>query len=84
MNNGRLVHNSGTSVIGRNLQVMQASGTLASVSNAATPRTVATWANPVASTTANVLFSQAIQNTDVLVSGAYAKTLRFVLTTTTP
>jgi hypothetical protein len=81
-NNGRLVN--GTSVIPRNLQVMQASGTLANVSNAATPRTVATWAVPVASTTASVQFSQAIQATDVLASGAYAKTLRFVLTTTTP
>src|SRR4051812_23035120 len=82
VNNGRLVN--GTSVIPRALQVMQATGTLANVSNAAAPRTVATWATPVASTTAAVTFSQAIQATDVLASGAYAKTLRFVLTTTTP
>ncbi|WP_169542122.1 ThuA domain-containing protein [Solirubrobacter soli] len=81
-NNGRLVN--GTSVIPRNLQVMQASGTLANISNSGTPRTVATWATPVASTTANIQFSQAIQATDVLVSGQYARTLRFVLTTTTP
>jgi hypothetical protein len=63
---------------------MQVSGALANVSNSGTPRTVASWTAPVASTTANVQFSQAIQPTDVLVSGQYAKTLRFVLTTTTP
>jgi hypothetical protein len=84
VNNGRLVHNLGTSVIPRALQVMQASGTLANVSNAATPRTVATWTTPIASVVSQVQFSQSIQATDVLVAGAYAKTLRFVLTTTTP
>jgi hypothetical protein len=82
VNNGRLVN--GTSVIPRALQVMQSSGTLANISNAATPRTVATWTTPVASTSATMTFSQAIQNGDVLASGAYTRTLRFVLTTTTP
>jgi hypothetical protein len=45
---------------------------------------VATWAAPVANTTATMTFSQQIQANDVLASGAYTKTLRFVLTTTTP
>ena len=81
-NNGRLVN--GTSVIPRAFQVMQASGTLAAVSNSTAPRTVATWTTPIANATTQVLFSQAIQANDVLFSGAYARTVRFVLTTTTP
>jgi hypothetical protein len=80
--NGRLMN--GTSVIPRDLQVMQSIGTLAALDGPTAPRTVATWTTPVASTSATLTFSQAIQNNDVLASGAYAKTLRFVLTTTTP
>ena len=46
-------------------------GTLANISNAATPRHAwQTWAAPVASTTAHVTFRQAIQATDVLALGA--------------
>jgi hypothetical protein len=80
--NGRLMN--GTSVIPRDLQVMEASGSLAALGNATAPRTVATWAAPVANTTATMTFSQQIQANDILASGAYTKTLRFVLTTTTP
>jgi hypothetical protein len=82
VNNGRLVN--GTSVIPRALQVMQSSGTLANIGNSTAPRAVATWATPVSNIAATVTFSQSILATDVLASGPYTRTLRFVLTTTTP
>ena len=79
-NNGRLVN--GTSVIPRNLRGCRPAGPWRTSRTRPPPRTVATWMTPVASTTANVQFSQAIQ--------AYRRpglgrreTLRFVLTTTT-
>jgi hypothetical protein len=81
-NNGRLIHQNGTSITARDMEVMNSTGAFQSIQ--ATPRTVATWATQVASASTTITMRQAIQNNDVLVSGEYAKTLTFSLSTTTP
>ena len=66
------------------MEVMNSTGAFQSIQNATQARTIATWTTPVASTPTTITMRQQINNTDVLVSGEYAKTLTFSLSTTTP
>ena len=67
------------------MEVMNnATSAFATIQNATTPRTVATWTTQVASTPRRSRCVRQIKNTDVLFSGEYAKTLTFSLSTTTP
>ena len=83
-NNGRLIHAGGASIIPRDMEVMNSTGAFQSIQNATQARTIATWATPVANTSTTITMRQQINNTDVLLSGEYAKTLTFSLSTTTP
>jgi hypothetical protein len=77
---GRLAN--GASVISQQLEVTNSTGGIQTVG--ATPRTVATWAAPVAGATATITMQQRISATQTLVAGEYAKTLTYTLSTTTP
>jgi hypothetical protein len=81
--NGRLMHSNGT-FTARDLEVLNSAGTYQALGNATTQRTTATWTAPVATTSTTISMRQQINNTDVLSSGEYAKTLTFSLSTTTP
>ena len=82
--NGRLMHVSG-SVIPRDMDVLNSVAAYSGHRQRDDqPDTIATWATPVASQAATITLRQVIQNNDVLVSGEYAKTLTFALSTTTP
>jgi hypothetical protein len=59
-------------------------GAAAAVGGSAAPTPLLTYAAPVANDPATVLFAQHIGATDPLRTGAYAKTLTFTLSTTTP
>ena len=48
------------------------------------PLTLTTWSNPVSNDPVQALFTQTIGANDALRTGAYAKTLTFTLSTTTP
>jgi hypothetical protein len=48
------------------------------------PLTLESWSNPVSNDPVQVLFTQSIGASDALRTGAYAKTLTFTLSTTTP
>jgi hypothetical protein len=49
-----------------------------------TPLTLLSWAAPVSNDAVTLEFAQAVAATDALRTGAYAKTLTYTLTTTTP
>ena len=56
----------------------------AAVGGSAAPTVLKTWSAPVANDPVTIVFSQHIGATDALRTGAYAKTLTFTLSTTTP
>ncbi len=57
---------------------------LVNVGSSAAPSTLLTWAAPVSNDTVTLDFAQRINAVDALRTGAYAKTLTFTLSTTTP
>ena len=63
---------------------MNSTGAFQAIGNATRQRTIATWTTPVATTSTTITMRQQINNTDVLFSGEYSKTLTFSLSTTTP
>ena len=75
---------NGTSIIPRDVDVMNSTGAFQAIGNSTAQRTVATFATPVASQATPITMRQQINNTDVLVAGEYAKSLTFSLSTTTP
>jgi glycosyl hydrolase family 65 len=82
---GHLVN--GTSVMPQALQATAASpGGTATAGGpiSGTPSTLETWAAPVSNDPVTVTFKQPIASTDALRTGAYAKTLTFTLSTTSP
>ncbi len=81
--NGRLMH-AGGSIIPRDMDVLNSAGSFSAIGNPSSPDTIATWATPVANAAQTITMRQVIQTNDVLVSGEYAKTLTFSLSTTTP
>jgi hypothetical protein len=80
--NGRLIN--GTSIIPRDMDVLNNTGVYQALGNATAQRTVATWTTPISNAAATITLRQVINATDVLQSGEYAKTLTFALSTTTP
>ena len=80
--NGRLIN--GTSIIPRDMDVLNNLAAYQALGNATAQRVIATWATPVASQPTTVTLRQVIQNNDVLAAGEYSKTLTFSLSTTTP
>ncbi len=80
--NGRLIN--GTSIIPRDMDVLNNLGAYQALGSATAQRVIATWAAPVAQAATTVTLRQVINGTDVLVAGEYAKTLTFSLSTTTP
>ena len=66
------------------MDVLNNTGAYQALGNATAQRVIATWATPIAQAPATVTLRQVINATDVLVSGEYAKTLTFSLSTTTP
>jgi hypothetical protein len=80
--NGRLMN--GTSIIPRDMDVMNAAGAFSAIGNPSSPDTIATFAAPVASQSTTITMRQNINSSDVLVAGEYAKTLTFSLSTSTP
>ena len=80
--NGRLIN--GTSIIPRDMEVLTSTAAYSTIGNATAQDIVATFATPVASAPATINIRQSIQNNDVLISGQYAKSLTFSLSTTTP
>jgi hypothetical protein len=81
--NGRLMH-AGGSIIPRDMDVLNSAGAFSAIGNPSSPDTIATWTAPIASAPTTITMRQVIQSNDVLVSGEYAKTLTFSLSTTTP
>ena len=79
---GRLVN--GAFSLPQPLKVRAGSGQFANVGGSAAPTTVLSYAAPVSNDGVTVSFQQAIGATDALRTGAYAKTLTFTLSTTTP
>jgi PKD repeat protein/glucose/arabinose dehydrogenase len=59
-------------------------GAFAPVGSASAPTALLTYSGPVGKDTATIDFKQSIAETDDLLRGAYAKTLTFTLSTTTP
>jgi hypothetical protein len=80
--NGRLLN--GTSVIPRDMQVLNSVGSFSNIGNASSPDTIATFDAQVASQSTPVTMRQQINSTDVLVAGEYAKSMTFSLSTSTP
>ena len=59
-------------------------GAAAAVGGSATPTTLLTYGAPASNDAVTVSFKQSIAANDALRTGAYAKTLTFTLSTTTP
>jgi hypothetical protein len=86
-NTGKLVN--GTFALPQTLQARgrNAANTTtayANVGSSAAPTTLLTYAGPTSNDAVTVGFSQLINSTDALRTGAYSKTLTFTLSTTTP
>ena len=62
----------------------QAGGPLADVGGSSAPTVLKTWNAPVSNNPVTITFGQHISAGDALRTGAYAKTLTFTLSTTTP
>ncbi len=58
--------------------------TYANVGSSATPTSLLTYTGPASNDVVTVGFSQLVNSTDALRTGAYSKTLTFTLSTTTP
>jgi hypothetical protein len=81
-NTGHLVN--GTFALPQPLQARANGGTLANVGSAAAPLNLLSYSGPVSNGAVTFGFSQRINNTDALRTGAYSKTLTFTLSTTQP
>jgi hypothetical protein len=79
---GRLIN--GAYALPQPLQVAANASAFAPVGGSAAPTTLLTYTGPVSNGVGAVNFKQSIAATDVLRTGAYAKTLTFTLTTTAP
>jgi M6 family metalloprotease-like protein len=81
-NTGHLVN--GAFALPQPLQVKAHTATNPGGALAALPSTVLTWAAPASNDAVTVDFAQRVNAVDALRTGAYAKTLTFTLSTTTP
>jgi predicted extracellular nuclease len=79
---GRLVN--GAHALAQPLQVNANNGAFAPLRTDNGPLTLLSWTNPVSASTVSLGFKQSIGAGEGLRTGAYAKTLTFTLSTTTP